>query len=427
MENNGKKMTIHHILIVDDEKSLILSIQAGFESFRDRFYLYTAENGQQAIEILRANPVDLLVTDIRMPEMDGFELIVHMNTHYPMIPIIVMSAYGTREIESRLNNIGIVRFLDKPIAFEKLISSIEDGLKRGTQSGSMTGISVGSFLQLLEIEEKTCLLDVQTKGKKGLFYLNQGKLYDAVCGNLVADEAAIDMIMWDQVKLQFKNLPDRKITRRISTDIMPLLMEASRRKDELTGNVDAFDDFLTELPTSKKSENFRRDQMNPDSPPKVFEPSSIDSRNAEKSKLSDPKDNMSGNYPDKPEVSTDLSIKKVADLLKIMALEISGVVFLGIFDRDGLRIADFPPSSSTADAFAAHMNTLMHTAEKSVNALRDEDIIEEQILQTGQSWILCRPVTSLYYLGIIVEKPSTLGNVRLVAGKHVKDLKKFFV
>ncbi|MGD9971576.1 MAG: response regulator [Desulfatirhabdiaceae bacterium] len=419
-------MTIHPILIVDDEKSLILSIQAGFESFRDRYRLYTAENGKQAIEILKANPIDILVTDIRMPEMDGFELIVYMNTHYPTVPIIVMSAYGTREIESRLNNIGIVRFLDKPVAFEKLISSIEDGLTRGTQSGSMTGISVGSFLQLLEVEEKTCLLDVQTNGKKGLFYLNQGKLYDAVCGNLVAEEAAIEMIMWEGVKLQFKSLPDRKIIRRITTDIMAMLMEASRRKDEIN-EPEETENFPLDFPVSGIIDHIDTDQINLDSLPNILDPLQGDKHTFEKIRLPDTHESLLGNDPDIFEPIPRLSIKKVNDLLKTMALEISGVVFLGVFDRDGIRIADFPSASSLSDAFPAHMTTLMNAAQKAVTALKGREQIEEQIVQTSQSWILCRPLSSLYYLGIIVEKPAILGNIRLVAEKNSDALKRLFL
>lgn len=419
-------MAIHPILIVDDEKSLILSIQAGFESFRDRFRLFTAENGKQAIEILKANPIDLLVTDIRMPEMDGFELIVFMNMHYPTVPIIVMSAYGTREIESRLNNIGIVRFLDKPVAFEKLISSIEDGLTRRTQSGSMTGISVGSFLQLLEVEEKTCLLDVQTSGKKGLFYLNQGKLYDAVCGHLVAEEAAIEMIMWDEVKLQFKSLPDRKIIRRITTDIMSMLMEASRRKDEINEPGET-DDFPVDFPVSGMLDRVDADQINLDSLPNIFDPIQSDTHPIENAFLPDSQDTFLGNDPDLFDPVPHLSIKKVNNLLKMMALEISGVVFLGVFDRDGIRIADYPPSSSMSDAFPAHMTALMNAAQKAATALKGREQIEEQIVQTSQCWILCRPLSSLYYLGIIVEKPAILGNIRLVAEKNSDALKRLFL
>ena len=57
-------------------------------------------------------------------------------------------------------------------------------------------------------------------------------MFDAVSGRLVGEEAAIEMIMWNQVSLSFKGLPDKKIMRRINSELMPIMMEASRRKDE---------------------------------------------------------------------------------------------------------------------------------------------------------------------------------------------------
>ena len=199
---------------------------------RIAFNLFTAEDGKKAIGILKSNPIDLVVTDIRMPEMDGFELLVYMNAHFPSIPVIVMSAYGTREIEGQFESIGIIGFLDKPVDFDELVESIEEGLQRTSQSGTITGISVGSFLQLIEMEEKTCLFEVSAPKKKDCFFFIRGSLHDAVCGTLVGEEAAIEMVMWNQVWLSFKNLPDHKIMKRINSELMTILMEASRRKDE---------------------------------------------------------------------------------------------------------------------------------------------------------------------------------------------------
>ena len=139
-----------NILIVDDETSLLLSIKAGFELYKNRFNLFTAEDGKKAIGVLKTNPIDLVVADIRMPEMGGFELLLYMNANFPSIPAIVMSDYRTREIEGQFESIGIVGFLDKPVDFKELFECIEEGLQRSSQSGTITGISVGSFLQLIE-------------------------------------------------------------------------------------------------------------------------------------------------------------------------------------------------------------------------------------------------------------------------------------
>ena len=51
-----------------------------------------------------------------------------------------------------------------------------------------------------------------------------------VCGTLVGEEAAVEMVMWNRVRLSFKNLPAHKITKRINLELMAILMEAARRK-----------------------------------------------------------------------------------------------------------------------------------------------------------------------------------------------------
>ena len=84
-----------HALIVDDEKQLLLTFQAGFESFKDRFTIITAPNGQEAIHILGNSRINLVVIDLKMPGMDGFELLAFLKNNFPEIPAVVMTAFAT--------------------------------------------------------------------------------------------------------------------------------------------------------------------------------------------------------------------------------------------------------------------------------------------------------------------------------------------
>ena len=222
------------ILIVDDETPFILSLTTGIKNYTDDYNILTAGNGKQAVEILESSSVDLVVTDLRMPDMDGFDLLAYMSSTFPSIPAIVMSAYGTQEIKDRLHSMGTLGFLEKPVDFQDLITSINDGLRHDQEGGSLNGISIGSFLQLIEMEEKTCLLEIkgENKSANGIFYFNKGVLYDAICGKLRGEEAALEVIGWENAEIQFKELPKKKISRRIETDLMYLIMEAMRIKDE---------------------------------------------------------------------------------------------------------------------------------------------------------------------------------------------------
>jgi CheY-like chemotaxis protein len=221
-----------YVLIVDDEESLLLTLQAGFDGYKDSFQVVTATNGKEAIAVLETVPVSLVVTDIKMPEMDGFELLGYLKNNSPQIPVIVMTAFGTPQIETRLSQAGMIRMLEKPVDFEALSQLVISLLDQDFTGGTLTGISLPSFLQLIEMEQNTCLMEVKSPQGQGLLYFNKGVLFDAVFGDDKAEKAALTLLAMDDVKISFRNLPSKKLKKQIKTDLMTLIMEGARRKDE---------------------------------------------------------------------------------------------------------------------------------------------------------------------------------------------------
>jgi len=107
---------VREVLVVDDEEPLLLTISEGLSIYRKYFNLRTATNGVEAVKILKSSPViDLVVTDLSMPKMDGFELLAYMSRNYPQIPVILMTAYGTPKIEEIVSRMGLYRYLEKPL------------------------------------------------------------------------------------------------------------------------------------------------------------------------------------------------------------------------------------------------------------------------------------------------------------------------
>ena len=221
-----------NILIVDDEETLLLVIVSRFKNYRDRFTVFTARNGKEAVKILEAENIDLVVTDLKMPEMDGYELLIYMNNNFPSIPVIVNSAYCTSEIQEKLDAIGAIRLLDKAVDFDLLLDAVMQELE-DLPTGSIKGISTCGFLQMIEMEQKTCLLEVQSAGHPpGHLFIVQGDIYDAACGDSTGEDAAYRIIGWDKVQLFLKDLPTNKIQKRIGKSTMAVVMESLRIKDE---------------------------------------------------------------------------------------------------------------------------------------------------------------------------------------------------
>src|SRR5579883_285288 len=111
------------ILVVDDEPDLENLLRQKFRrKIREKqFQLIFAHNGIEALEKLKAEPdVDMVLTDILMPEMDGLTLLTKLNELYPIIKAVIISAYGDIENIRTAMNRGAFDFLTKPINFQDL-------------------------------------------------------------------------------------------------------------------------------------------------------------------------------------------------------------------------------------------------------------------------------------------------------------------
>ncbi|MGQ9495864.1 MAG: response regulator [Thermoanaerobaculaceae bacterium] len=219
-----------NVLIVDDEKPLLLSLAEALRAYAEDFKLATAENGKEAVDILNTVKVDLVVTDLNMPKMDGFELLAYMSRNHPSIPVIVMTAFGSPEIKERLQGRGISSYLEKPFNVDVLVNKIFEVLT-AQPDGYLTGISLVTFLQLVEIEKKTYSLNVRSKEKVGHLCIQKGRLVFAETGDLQGEEAAYEIISWDPVEIEIVNLC-RRDTFNTDANLTHILMEGLRLQDE---------------------------------------------------------------------------------------------------------------------------------------------------------------------------------------------------
>lgn len=224
------------VLIAEDDLKLQKFLQIQLQKYKDKFETIFVNNGEEAIKILKQKYISLLVTDIQMPKIDGMALLSYINNKHPHIPCIVMTAHPLLGLEKKILNDNLIKLFQKPFKFEELTDCILQALQQEVPDGTLKGISVASFLQMIQLEEKTCLLEVFSPGKKkGLMYFNQGIPYDAVYGSLKGEEAAFEIIVMDKAEISFRSLPRQKVARRIETELTSMIMEAMRRKDESDG------------------------------------------------------------------------------------------------------------------------------------------------------------------------------------------------
>lgn len=223
---------MYDILVVDDDLFALALLEEKLKDYGDFFTPIYASNGKDAVEILSHEEIALLVTDLIMPgDINGWHLIEYIETFHPHIPIVVITGCTDEEKIEQLRN-RVREILLKPVRVNQLVTFIINILNEDITSGSLKGISVGSFLQLLEMDEKTCLIEVgDSPDNRGLLYINHGKIYDAEYGDLRETEAACHLVALDNVSFRIKALPKIEIRRRIKLELMTIIRKAMKLKE----------------------------------------------------------------------------------------------------------------------------------------------------------------------------------------------------
>lgn len=106
------------LLIADDEKNIRSGLQLAFED--EGYKVLTAADGNEAWDCVQKNIIDLVITDLRMPGMDGNELIKRVASSYPTLPVIVLTGHGTIETAVETMREGAIDFFTKPVDIDKL-------------------------------------------------------------------------------------------------------------------------------------------------------------------------------------------------------------------------------------------------------------------------------------------------------------------
>mgnify|MGYP000035349041 FL=1 len=224
---------IRKVLFVDDDQEMLQALKEGLEKYRETFTAVLAEDGVDAVNQLKRHPISLVVTDLKMPNMDGFSLLAHVMEKYPEIPVIIITGYSTSEMKRLAQEGGAVGYISKPFLIEDLAKHIMKTLRKESDGGTLHGVSSGIFLQLMEMEERTCTIRLHDKGSgmKGVLFFRDGELLDARVDEKQGLDAAYLIFSWEQVTLSIQNeCPQRD--NKINSDLQPIILEAMRLKDE---------------------------------------------------------------------------------------------------------------------------------------------------------------------------------------------------
>ncbi|MBW1989604.1 MAG: response regulator [Deltaproteobacteria bacterium] len=384
------------ILLVDDERSLLLSMAEGLEAFVPDFKVHTASNGKEAMEVFDHREVDILVTDLRMPEVEGFELLEWACAKKPGLPAIVLSAFVTPRIEEKLKEMGAWEVLVKPLDFKMLAASIQSIMDRRGEGppGAAPPEDLPGLLVHLEKEGSSALVDVRGAGGAGYFLVSRGEVLDAACGRLSGEEAALCMLRWEDAASMVKPPPAERFERNIFVDADTLVRralgsaeEAAKPMDE-AGRLTASDlDFLARLRDPAQPRDPDRRERPPASEP------SLDSKTS----------------------------RALTEILAVMAEDLEQVGLLAVVDfRGGVLASHGPWSREKADLGSGLAHALDRVRLVVVGAGLGS--LEEMMVETSEAWVLVRRAGAEAFLALALGKDATLGNARMVAGRYAESV-----
>ena len=219
------------ILIVEDDPTFRTFLEKGLPKHLSDVEILTASDGQIAIDILQRETIALMVTDLKLPKVNGIHLLLFARENHPGLPCIAMTAHNIPNLRERLPN-DILYFLSKPFKISRLAELIDKEF--AAKSHGLRGISVPGFAQLLEMERITGFLEVEDviTGNKGSIAFKDGTPYNAFYKDLDGEEAAIRLLAMENVAISLNKETSTNTETKIESGMLNLILEAMRRKDE---------------------------------------------------------------------------------------------------------------------------------------------------------------------------------------------------
>jgi len=110
------------VLIVDDDQ--VIREQLGEKLRRNYFEIYLASNGEEALELFEKSHIDIILLDIKLPDMDGLEVLRQVKENNPNCQVVVMTGYGSQDLAIQSLRSGAIDYIEKPLDMEQFKASI---------------------------------------------------------------------------------------------------------------------------------------------------------------------------------------------------------------------------------------------------------------------------------------------------------------
>jgi DNA-binding response OmpR family regulator len=235
------------LLLVDADPRSVRVLEVSLR--KAGYSVTTAGDGLDALAKIESLTPDLILSDTRLPKLDGYTLVRKLKerSEWAAIPIVFLTSQKSIEDKIRGLELGVEDYLTKPIFVRELIARVNLLLARRTQeniaasrsnasgrtrfAGSTSDMAVVDLLQTFEVSRKSGVVHLRGGSHEAHIYFREGKVVDAELGRLRGEEAIYRALIWNEAtfEVEFKAVANEDI---IGGSTQAILMEGMRRVDE---------------------------------------------------------------------------------------------------------------------------------------------------------------------------------------------------
>jgi DNA-binding response OmpR family regulator len=233
------------LLLVDADPRSVRVLEVSLK--KAGYSVTTAADGADALAKIEYSTPDLILSDTKLPSVDGYELVrrLKQNAEFSSIPVVFLTSQKSIEDKIRGLELGVEDYLTKPIFVRELTARVNLLLARRTHermatsttsartrlSGSLADMGVVDIIQTFEVSRKSGEARITSGRHEATIYFRDGKIVDAQLGMLRGEEAVYRGLIWGtgNFEVEFKPVSNDDI---ISVTTQGLLMEGMRRVDE---------------------------------------------------------------------------------------------------------------------------------------------------------------------------------------------------
>src|SRR5258706_11692636 len=232
----------HKILLLDDDPALLDMYQEVLRQLPSRPEVHTASSGARGMAMLEAEPFRLLICDLRMPKMDGLQVLSIVRRKYPQMRTVALTSVIEEQFRSRAYALGVDLFWHKPTSEQEIkmfLECLESLLGRETENG-FRGVQSKSLVDIIQLEcisQSSSVLRIINGPLTGKIWILDGELVDSEADDLRGEPAFHKILSWRTGN--FETLPaEPSRPRTIFKSYNALLLETAQALDESRGNVD---------------------------------------------------------------------------------------------------------------------------------------------------------------------------------------------